>query len=595
MVRRALLAAAVLSLAVSGTASAMLLGPDTGPAKPPKTTGGSTTAATATTATTGTTSTSVSTETATTAVFTETTATTTSPAPTPALPAPVLTGTPSATFLISGHGWGHGLGMSQWGARGYAQHGWTFDRILAHYYPGTQLGPASVSKVRVLLADGVKSLTLGSTGAWGVVDGAGRQLDLDPGELVLGPALRLTAAVGADPAPLTAPLSFVPRSGPLLLAGKPYRGSIQVSKGKDGKLQAVNVVGLEDYLKGVVPAEMPPTWPAEALETQAVAARSYALANRSPAKPYDLFADVRSQMYLGVSGETAATSAAVDATAGQVLLYKGQVADTLFSASSGGRTASWSEAFLDSKPVPYLVSVLDPYDLSPYRNWGPVVVDGAKAAKALKLQGPLEDIEPVIGPSGRVVTATLSLPAGPIVVSGSELRGTLGLRSTWLTIGLLSLQGPAAPLTYGQTTTLAGIARGVDAPLAEIRSGSVFWTPGPPVEPSADGSFALVVKPLETTDYRLGTGSLRGAPVRVRVAPAVKLLAGLSGTVRPAVPDTSIDIQVRSGTAWATVASVPVDASGAFAAGDLGSGTFRARYAPGGTLVAGISSPLVVP
>src|SRR3954465_457082 len=70
---------------------------------------------------------------------------------------PVL-GKPSVTFLLSGHGWGHGAGLSQWGAKGYAEHGWAYDRILAHYYPGTQLGMAAVAQVRVLLAEGAKTL-----------------------------------------------------------------------------------------------------------------------------------------------------------------------------------------------------------------------------------------------------------------------------------------------------------------------------------------------------------------------------------------------------------------------------------------------------
>src|SRR3954453_15049181 len=65
-----------------------------------------------------------------------------------------------ALFLFSGHGWGHGVGMSQYGAYGYAQHGSTYQQILAHYYPGTALGPAPVSTIRVLLADKRKTVKL---------------------------------------------------------------------------------------------------------------------------------------------------------------------------------------------------------------------------------------------------------------------------------------------------------------------------------------------------------------------------------------------------------------------------------------------------
>src|SRR3954451_12993168 len=67
-----------------------------------------------------------------------------------------------ALFLFSGHGWGHGVGMSQYGAYGYAQHGWTFQQILAHYYPGTSLGPLPATTLRILLADRKRKLTVAS-------------------------------------------------------------------------------------------------------------------------------------------------------------------------------------------------------------------------------------------------------------------------------------------------------------------------------------------------------------------------------------------------------------------------------------------------
>ena len=98
------------------------------------------------------------------------------------------------------------------------------------------------------------------------------------------------------------------------------------------------MVGLEQYLKGVVPSEMPSKWPAAALEAQAVAARSYALANLTKGRPYDLYGDARSQVYGGIDGGVACASAAVDATKGQVVLYNGKVANTLFFSTSGGRT-----------------------------------------------------------------------------------------------------------------------------------------------------------------------------------------------------------------------------------------------------------------
>jgi stage II sporulation protein D len=474
--------------------------------------------------------------------------------------------------------------MSQWGAKGYAEHGWTYERILARYYTGTTLGPAPVASLRVLLVEGAKSLTLASARAWTVVDAEGASHALAPGKLKLGVGLKIAGE------PLVPPLLFESGGVPLQVAGKPYRGSITVQKDAKGKLQAIDLVGLEDYLKGVVPAEMPSSWPTEALKVQAVAARSYALAERTPAKAYDLYADTRSQVYLGVATERPSTTAAIDATAGQVVTYAGKVATTYFSSSSGGQTAAASESF--SKGVPYLQSVADPYDSSPYKDWTDTV-DGTRAAKALGLKGVVLDLAPVTGPSGRVVTAALTLPTGQSIVTGSQLRAALGLRSTWFTIGLLSLTPPPTAIPYGSTATLTGLTRGVTAPLLEQRSGSVFWSPGPAL--TAAGAFTVVVKPLQTTDYRLGTGTIRGAPARVAVAPVVKLTAGLRGTVKPAVTTRAVQIQAQQGATWKTVAAVPVDAFGAFAGGALGSGTFRARYAPGAGLVAGASAPVVVP
>jgi stage II sporulation protein D len=579
MLRLALLASALLALCVCGAGSAVLL--EVAP-----TTTTATTALATTTAATTTTFASTTFASTTTAPTTTTTATTTAPATTSA-PVPVI-GKPAVTFVLSGHGWGHGAGLSQWGAKGYAEHGWTYDAILAHYYTGTQLGPAPVAQVRVLLVEGAKSLTLASSAAWSVVDAEGQSHELAPGKLVLGVGLKVQGTA------LVPPLSFQPGSAPLQVAGKPYRGTIGVQKGTTGKLLAIDTVGLEDYLRGVVPAEMPSSWPAEALKAQAVAARTYALSSRATSKPYDLYADTRSQVYLGLSTEVRSTSAAIDATAGQVVLYQGKPISALFSSSSGGRTAAQSEVFPGGKPVPYLASVPDPYDASPYKNWT-ATVDGGKAATALGLKGTVLDLSPVTGVSGRVVTATLTLPTGQSIVTGSSLRSALGLRSTWFTPALMSLTPPPAAITYGQSATLTGIVRGLPSPLLELRSGSVFWAAGPPLQVAGDGSFTLVLKPQRTTDVRLGSGSIRATPARVTVAPAVRLAAGLSGTVKPAVPGKPVQVQQQVGTRWQTVTTVAVDAAGAFPGSSLGSGTFRARYAPGGGLVAGVSAPLVVP
>src|SRR5581483_5320066 len=330
----------------------------------------------------------------------------------------------NAVLAVTGRGFGHGLGLSQWGAEGYAEHGLAYDRILAHYYPGTTLGKTATSRVRVLLASGRKAV-LAATAPWTVTDASGATADLDPARAVTLKA-PLVLSGHED---LHAPFTFSSRA-PLLLGGKAYRGRLVVS-GDGRTVQVVGVLGLEAYLKGVVPAEMPSRWTPEALKAQAVAARSYALANLATGRPYDLYGDTRSQAYGGVAVESPATSAAVDATRAQVLLYGGKVADTLFFSTSGGRTPSSLEAM--GIDVPYLVPVADPYDdASPYHEWGPVLLDAKTVQKAFKLSAPLAGVAVAAGASGRVRSLTLTSGLDTqVTVTGNQARTVLGLRSTW--------------------------------------------------------------------------------------------------------------------------------------------------------------------
>src|SRR3954447_15681822 len=190
----------------------------------------------------------------------------------------------ATTFVITGHGWGHGVGMAQWGAYGYAQHGWTYDRILEHYYTGTTIERRPTPTIRVLLLEGATRATLASVGPWSVTDATGKKVKLPAGTRSVG---RPFTAGGKK---LVLPLSFASGRLPLSLGGKQYRGKLVVLV--DGKkLQVVNALKLEAYVEGVVGYEMPHTWPAAALQAQAVAARSYALSTLSrvvTARAYDV-------------------------------------------------------------------------------------------------------------------------------------------------------------------------------------------------------------------------------------------------------------------------------------------------------------------
>jgi stage II sporulation protein D len=496
-----------------------------------------------------------------------------------------VTSPAKVVLAVTGHGWGHGIGMSQWGAYGYAKHGWTHDRILAHYYSGTTLGPAPISTVRVLLAQ-AKRATLASTTPWTVTDSGGTKVVLDPGTVMLKPKLTLPGQS------LVPPLTFVGKE-PLTVNGKQYRGKIEVST--DGtKLEVVDTAGLEAYLKGVVPSEMPPKWPAEALEAQAIAARSYALANLTKKRDFDLFADTRSQVYGGVAAESPAASDAITATKGKVVLWHGKVADTLFFSTSGGRTQSAEEA--TGTAVPYLVSVADPYDtVSPVHDWGPVLFDGAKVAKQLKLPSALSDLTIATGPSGRATSVTATaVDDSQATVTSLQFRALLELRSTWFTSALLSLQPPAKTVTYGGSLSLTGFARGAGAVSLEAKGAGTDWAPAGELILDADGSFATIVKPTATTQYRLSWQTVRAGLASVAVAVRVEAqvsAVGVQGTERPVVAGAAVQLQRQEGAAWTVVSSSSSDASGAWVfAGALQPGTYRVRCAPGRGVAAGVSA-----
>jgi stage II sporulation protein D len=512
-----------------------------------------------------------------------------------------------ALLMFSGHGWGHGIGMSQYGAYGYAQHGWTFQQILAHYYPGTTPGTLPAPAIRVLLADRKKTLTISSTVPWTVKDGTGRTHTLAAGSVTFDAGLSLLVDGQAAPQPLTPPLTFGPGPGGPLTLERPYRGKIQVDL-VDGKLRAVNAVGLEQYLYGVVPAEMPSAWSPEALKAQAVAARSYALATRLVGAPFDEYADTRSQMYLGLSAESPATTAAVDATKHQVLLFAGKVATTYFFSTSGGETASIADAW-GVAPLPYLVSVADPYDgISPYHNWGPVPVTAQTIAKTLKVPGTIVAASTTLNGSGRVSALDLltqtpaSTVASDTTLPASKVQSALGLRSTWFDVGILSLAAPtpSAPIAFGSSIALTGLVRGVDGVTLEQRASAGSWYSLGPVVPAADGTVQLTEQPTITTDYRLATPAVAAAYVRVKVTPVVTLAATptpgtVAGTELPILAGAPVQVQQQGlDLKWTTVATGTVAPDGSFSVPvQLAPGsTYRVVVAPGHGYSPGATPPL---
>ena len=283
-------------------------------------------------------------------------------------------------------------------------------------------------------------------------------------ELWLVPAP--AAMAGPTPGPVSRLLAALQNPLPLMgLAGRRYRGLLQI-RPEGSQLQAVNHIPLEHYLPSVVGSEMPARWPAAALQAQAVAARTYALAQRKPAAPFDLRATVASQAYLGVEAETDSTRAAVAATRSQVLRHGGSLIDAVFHSSSGGSTENSGELW--NQQLPYLVSVPDQDSLSPWHQWR-LRIEPDQLRRAFREIDGANRIDVLTTSStGRVRRARVIGPAGSLELSGAELRQRLGLRSTLVRFRFEL--PPTAPAgggisaavieAQGQPRSLAGMAAG---------------------------------------------------------------------------------------------------------------------------------------
>lgn len=243
-----------------------------------------------------------------------------------------------------------------------------------------------------------------------------------------------------------APAAAVPDEAHFSLAGRTYRGSLEVLA-KKGGLTAVNLVPLDDYLLSVVPEEMPTDWPAEALKAQSIAARSFALHNRDRhgADGFDLCTTTHCQVYTGVGAEKTASTAAIKATEGEVLFYGTEPIDALFHTDSGGMTENSENVW--GSFVPYLRAVKDtPAKTMPWTKEVPAAVfeqklaaKGHKVGKVRSLALSSLQIGKAAADrtaSGRVKTMTIKGTKGTASLTGNELRSMFGLKSTLFDVKL---------------------------------------------------------------------------------------------------------------------------------------------------------------
>ncbi len=441
-----------------------------------------------------------------------------------AVPAAVLTGVapsspanavvaPPPSFVIDGAGYGHGVGMSQYGAYAQAAAGRTAAQILATYYTGTALSAVTDSaEVRVQILGGVSSAKASSTSLSGASGGGFQVIGAATLAGKAGDSVTFVASSSGIKATITGTAGTRTTTGTVVslqwqgtrylaggatvvdvpgAGGRYRRGRIEVRQ-IGGKVNVVNRVRIHDeYLDGI--AEVPSSWPAQALQAQAIAARTYTMravaGGVKTSCDCTLYDEVTSQKFTGWSKEgessggtswgarwTAAVAAtSPSATTGKIITYGGSPIDAVYFSSDGGRTQNSEDVW--SSTVPYLRSVADPWSLqapNPNRSWQ-VSVTQAAMAKAVGLPDVvgLDLTDRTAGLTVDHVVARSSSGATK-VLTGSAFRSALGLRSMWLTRPVTRLAGTdrystavAAAARIPTTSHTAVIVSGADAAMAD--------------------------------------------------------------------------------------------------------------------------------
>jgi SpoIID/LytB domain protein len=411
--------------------------------------------------------------------------------------AETIPATSSGTWTVQGHGFGHGHGLSQYGARGAARRGQSAAQIIAFYYPGTALTQLSAPAIRVRITDDAGSTTVG------VPSGQTITLSWAGGRMAITSAtaskVRLVASAGHLQAqhfktswvnwggalPLAA--DFSSSAGVLRLYQSSGSTDLRGTVGgliSSGTRMTINRLPLDSYVQGVVPREMPAQWEPAAVQAQAIAARSYAryAVEHNASSPYDICDSTSCQVYGGkthydaagnpVYGEVSESNAAVTATANEVATYAGATIFAQFSASNGG--------WLVDGGQPYLVAKADPYEQyadDPYLNWTQTVSIASVAAsyglrKLTQISITSRDGHGQWG--GRVLSATVTgvNSAGASVTQqtdGFTLTDAMGLRHPWWHVSSIVATAPTSVSAVGKD----GAAQISWAPPADSGSDSI--------------------------------------------------------------------------------------------------------------------------
>ena len=429
------------------------------------------------------------------------------------------------TVTLSGHGWGHGHGMSQYGAYGAAVQGRTWQQIVDFYYPGTTGMALPNTGIRVLLS-GVGSAMTYVQAATGLTSSASGSVALPTvapdGTAVAGyrpwpvaasgTAVKLQQfyaggwhdclATGAKPCAITTSVDFpvtfanngtgfVATSSMPGAAFRPYRG-VLVSHKYDTSpktFTSVNVLPMESYLLGVVPKESPASWPVQALAAQAVAARTYAAQARDGLGTYDICDTTACQVYGGKAAEdnTYNASAGIAATqtrsstgavtGGTILTSLGKPAFTEFGSSNGGWSADGGK--------PYLIAQADPFDVpatDPVHTWSASVPVPSIEARWPSI-GTYRELRIVSRDGhgqwgGRVLSATIVGSAASVTIKGTDFQTAFGLKSEWfIPTNLRSAPSYPRDLSGDHLADVLGVVAGTGDLRMYPGNGASGWKP----------------------------------------------------------------------------------------------------------------------
>ena len=471
----------------------------------------------------------------------------------------------SGSFTFYGSGFGHGIGMSQWGAYGLASRGWSSTKILTHFYSRSRVGrPASpVKKIRIGLTydrtlihlgarHGPVRLWIGKPGGafvakipngqdWTVRSPAsGYAIRDQAGKLVGGKTWGGTGfdlyATYSD----TGSRVFVPEADAIWGKGFTYsRGHLEFNlyRCPGGCLQRLIIpLGFEEYLYGI--GEMPSSWPMAALGTQAVAARTYATYQ---VKHYGLRSGCNchlsdgadDQVYVGWGKETGADGnrwvAAVNHTRGRVVTYRGAPIQAFFAASDGGHSEDVENVWHDGDPafaVPYLRGVCDQGEqvaANPWTDWRYSFSAATLSSRLSPYTGGIGTVRgfPKVkrGSSGRVIRTTVKGTIGSAVVTGWELRGALGLPDDRIWInenrnitGAIRTKYDGVACKPGLPTTSVATMPG--GARQKFQAGGIFRNNGADVTVWLKGAIYTEYMAVGGTSGKLGlpTSSIGGVP-----------------------------------------------------------------------------------